>query len=188
MIRQILGMTCQIIVVHILCPVIYFSHSLLHGIITPVIMHFLFFGIHLFFNHRKIFLCSKGQYTCNVHENWPIFKNPYPLVQLLPKFFHPLDCGRAISNKPPCSQCQLINLVFWLSIHFYLFSCSQPHPQSYLKTLKTSFSPSSYSEQMCWGKGWAKASLSTFLWLYILVCTVVQKYHKMVFIYNYSQS
>ena len=32
----------------------------------------------------------------------------------------------------------------------------------------------------------AEASLSTFLWLYTLVCVVVQKYHEMSFIYNYS--
>ena len=29
-------------------------------------------------------------------------------------------------------------------------------------------------------------SLTAFLWLYTLVCAVVQKYHKMSFIYNYS--
>ena len=50
-------------------------------------------------NHRKIFLCSKGRYTYEVHENWPIFKNPHPLVQLIPKLFHPLDLGRPISNE-----------------------------------------------------------------------------------------
>ena len=86
-----------------------------------------------------------------------------------------------------CSKYQLINLVCWLSADFYLFSWSQPRPLSYFKKLKTSFSPSSYREQMCWGEGWAKASLSAFLWLYIPVCTVVQKYHKMIFNYNYSQ-
>ena len=32
----------------------------------------------------------------------------------------------------------------------------------------------------------AEASLSVFLWLYTLVCAVVQKYHEMSFIYNYS--
>ena len=97
----VLGMTCQIIVIRILCPVIHFSHihnSLLHYIITSVIIDF-FFGIHLFCNHRKIFLCSKGRYTYDVHENWPIFKNLHPLVKLLPKFFHPLDLGRPISNE-----------------------------------------------------------------------------------------
>ena len=98
-----------------------------------------------------------------------------------------LDVIRSFLQVGFCSQYQLINLVCWLSIDFYLFSWSQPRPQNYSKKLNTSFSPSSYSEQMCWGQGWAKASLSAFLWLYILVCTVVQKYHKMIFIYNYSQ-
>ena len=32
----------------------------------------------------------------------------------------------------------------------------------------------------------AEASLSAFSWLYTLVCAVVQKYHEMSFIYNYS--
>ena len=32
----------------------------------------------------------------------------------------------------------------------------------------------------------AEASLSAFSWLYTLVCAVVQKDHKMPFIYNYS--
>ena len=32
----------------------------------------------------------------------------------------------------------------------------------------------------------AEASLSAFSWLYTLVCVVVQKYHEMYFIYNYS--
>ena len=29
-------------------------------------------------------------------------------------------------------------------------------------------------------------SVSAFLWLYTIVCAVVQKYHEMAFIYNYS--
>ena len=28
-------------------------------------------------------------------------KSPTPLVHLRPKFFHPLDLGRPISNEPP---------------------------------------------------------------------------------------
>ena len=60
-------------------------------------------------------------------------------------------------------------------------------PRATLKKLKASFSPSSYSEKMRMVQGWAEASLSAFLRLYILVCAVVQKYHHMIFIYNYSQ-
>ena len=98
-----------------------------------------------------------------------------------------LDVTRSFLQVGFCSQYQLINVACWLSIGFCQFSWSQPRPLSYFKKLKTSFSPSSYSQQMCWSQGWAKASLSTFLWLYIHVCTVVQKYHKMIFINNYSQ-
>ena len=82
-------------------------------------------------------------------------------------------------------QYQLINLV-WLSIGFFPFSWSQTRNQNNFKELKTSFSSSSYSEKMCWGQCWAEASLSTFSWLYIFLCAVVQKYHEMLFIYNYS--
>ena len=61
-------------------------------------------------------------------------------------------------------QYQLINLV-WLSIDFFSFSWSQPRPKINFKKLKASFSSSSR-----WG----------------LVCAVVEKYHEMYFIYNYS--
>ena len=70
-----------------------------------------------------------------------------------------------------CSQYQLINLVR-LSTDFFLFSWSQPCLQSCFKKLKTSFSPSSYNEKICWGQGWAEAILSAFSWLYILVFAV----------------
>ena len=98
----------------------------------------------------------------------------------------PLHFIRSFLQLGFCSQYQLFNLV-WLSNDFHPSSWSQPCPQSYFRKLKTSFSPSSHIEKMCWGQGWAEASLSTFSWLYILVCAVVQKYHKMIFIYNYSQ-
>ena len=74
----------------------------------------------------------------------------------------------------------------WLSSDFSLFSWGQTRPQSFFKKLKTSFSPSFYDKKMCWGQGWAEASLSAFLWLYILGCAVVQKHHEMFFICNYS--
>ena len=70
-----------------------------------------------------------------------------------------------------CSQYQLINLV-WLSIDFYLFSWNQHRSQSFFKKLKTSFSPSCYSEMMCWGQGWSEASLSAFfVALYSCMCS-----------------
>ena len=34
---------------------------------------------------------------------------PHPLVQLRPKFFHPLDLGRPISNEPPPPPLQMIS-------------------------------------------------------------------------------
>ena len=156
---------------------------------------------------------DKGQYTYDVHENCPIPKNPHPLVQLRPRNFHPLDLGLPVSNKSLplqmiinqlkeniiqrwllyvmrsflkvgfCFHYQLSNLV-WLFIDFFPFTWSKPCSQSYLKKLKTSFLSSSYSEKMCWSRGWAEASLSSFWRLSTLLCAA-QKYHKLFFIYNY---
>ena len=111
-------------------------------------------------------------YNLGIIHIWRPWKSPPSrppptfLVQLRPKFFHPLDLGRPISKEPnPISNVDLIHLPETNLV-----------PRAIL-ILKTSFSPSSYSEKMCWGQGWAEASLSPFLWLYILVCAVVQKYH-----------
>ena len=68
-------------------------------------------------------------------------------------------------------QYQLIINLVWLSIDFSSFSN--------FKKLRICFWPFSYSEKTRWGQGWAEASLSTFSWLYILVCAVVKKYHEM---------
>ena len=45
-------------------------------------------------------------HTFDVLENCPIFKTSHPLVHLRPKFLHPFDLGRPISNEtsiPPLS-------------------------------------------------------------------------------------
>ena len=83
-----------------------------------------------------------------------------------------------------CFQYQLSNLV-WLFIDFFPFTWRKPCSQNYFKKLKTSFLSSSYSEKMCWSRGWAEASLSSFWRLSTLLCAA-QKYHKLFFIYNYS--
>ena len=87
-----------------------------------------------------------------------------------------------------CSQYQLINVV-WFSIGFYPFSWSQPCPQSYFKYLKTSFSPSSYSGKVCWGQGWAEASLSVFFvalytWVKFTTNCDQRRHHKLIFFYK----
>ena len=132
MIRQILGMTCQIIVIHILCPVIYFSHSLLHYIIT-LSKSMIFFGVHLFSNHRKIFLCSKARYTWHP---WKLanFQEPPPSWPATSKILPPAwpRTGN-FKRTPPVLSINSLILSAWLSIDFYLFRWSQPHPQSYLK-------------------------------------------------------
>ena len=55
-------MTCQIIVIHILCPVIHFSHinnSLLHYIITSVISNDSFSGFNYFLTIEKYFFALR---------------------------------------------------------------------------------------------------------------------------------
>ena len=43
--------------------------------------------------------------TYDFHENYPIFKTPYPLVICFQtNFFHPLDLRRPISNKAPSTN------------------------------------------------------------------------------------
>ena len=150
-------------------------------------------------------------YTYDVHENSPIFKTPNPPFPATSKILPPPSPWTSNFKRipPPLQiianqfkeniiqgwllylvrpflqvgfrfQHQLINLM-WLSIDFFSFSWSQSRPQSTLKQLKNSFSPSSYSVKIRQDQGWAKASLSTFSWLYFLVCAGVQKYHKTFF-------
>ena len=110
-------------------------------------------------------------------------RSPTPLVHLLPKFFHSLDLGRRISNEPPPLQIitnQLKDNIIqgWLLYVIRSFLQVGFRFQSQLINLVClSFDFFSFS--------W-EASLSAFLWLSTLVCAVVQKYHEMSFIYNYS--
>ena len=107
---------------------------------------------------------------------------PPPLLQLRPKFFHPLGIGRPISNEPPHCLLQMITYhlkqnkilgwpyvirsflqfgfrfqyqlinLVWLSMGFVSFSWSWCHPQSNFKKSKAFFSSSSYSTKMRWGR------------------------------------
>ena len=66
---RILGMTCQVIGIYIVCPVIYFGHihnSLLHYIIIAVIIEEVLSGFIYFLTIEKIFLCYCIFSYCNV--------------------------------------------------------------------------------------------------------------------------
>ena len=143
----------------------------------------------------------KERCTYSAHENCPIFKTPPPFLatsKILPPSWPWTSNNQSVKRKhnPRMTitcylvsflqvgfrfQYQLINLL-WLSIDF--FSFNQSCPQSNFKKLKSSFLPSSYSQKMRWGRDWAEGSLSTFLWPYIIVCAVVQKYQKMFFFFK----
>ena len=51
--------------------------------------------------YTYLWINSLRRYSYDVHENWQIFKTHHPPFHLRPKFFHPHDLGRPISNKPP---------------------------------------------------------------------------------------
>ena len=57
-------------------------------------------------------------------------------------------------------------------------------PWPILRKLRIPFSRCSYGEKLSLGEDWAETSLTTFSWLYILVCAVVQKYRKMFYLLN----
>ena len=101
------------------------------------LLKILMFLIFMKFSTQNKWL--KGWYTYEVNENCSILKTPYPLtlLQLRPKFFHPLDLWRPISNESPSLQmisnqlkenprmaikCYQVFLLGWLS-----FSVSSTH-------------------------------------------------------------
>ena len=74
----------------------------------------------------------------------------------------------------------------WRSLTVILAS---HRPQSYFKKLKTSFSPSSSSKKMCWGQGWAEASLSVFcgsIFLYVPLSKNITKWFLFIITHNFS--
>ena len=143
-------------------------------------------------------------------RKWPNFQDhPPPLSSCVKNSSTPLTFDVQFQTSPSLqmitnqykenvTQVMLSGLSFrsafvfrrnWLTlppIGFFPLSWNQTHIQNISKKLKTSFSSSSYSEKMCWGQCWAKFLLSAFSWLYVSLCEVVQKYHKIFFIYNYS--
>ena len=107
---------------------------------------------------------------------------PAPLVHLHQTFFYPIKLWRPIPNETP--PLQMINnqlkeniiqgwLLYVTRSFFQVSFCFQYHSLIFSGFPLTSFHL-------------AEASLSAFLWLYTLVCAVLQKYREMLFIYNYS--
>ena len=104
-----------------------------------------------------------------------------PLYHLRPKFFHPRDLGHPILNEAPSqNNNQSIKRKHNLRMAIMLSGPSfrSPFVFNINSLILSGFLLTSFHL--------AEASLSTFSWLYTLVCAVAQKYHKMSFIYNYS--
>ena len=102
---------------------------------------------------------------------------PTPLVHLHPKCFCPLDLGYPISNEP----FQMITNHLKENIQDDYYVLSGPSSRSafffsIISLILSGFLLTSFHI----------ASLSAFSWLYTLVCTVVQTYHKIYCICNYS--
>ena len=105
----------------------------------------------------------------------------HPLVHLRPKFF--LDLGRPISNEPPPSPNDIQSVKRKHNPRMTII-CYQVLPSGrLLSILIASLILSGFPLTYC---HLAQGSLSAFSLLYTLWCAVVQKYHKMSFIYNYS--
>ena len=111
---------------------------------------------------------------------------PYPIVHLRPKFLHPFDFGRPISSEPPPPLQMITNQLKESESKeskddYYMLS--SPSLRSALvfsinSLILSGFPLTSFHL--------AEDSLPAFSWLHTLVCAVVQKYHEMPFIYNYS--
>ena len=132
---------------------------------------------------------NKGWYTYDVHNNCPIFKA-----------LHSLCSCRSIILQPPWS---------WTSNFKRTPSLSPTNNQLIKRTHNPENVIQRFDYRMLSGYSFrsafvfsinslilpgfpftsfhlTEASLSAFSWLYILERAVVQKYHEMSFIYNYS--
>ena len=71
-------------------------------------------------------------------------------------------------------------ILYGFPLTFFRLAEANLVPRAILKKLKTSFSSCSCSEKMRWGSSSAEASLSTFSWLYILLCPKISPnvFHK----------
>ena len=122
-------------------------------------------------------------------------RHPTPLVYLRPKFFHPLDFGRLISDNellpPPTS-------LFLSPNDNQSISVKRKHnPRMtiiyYQAFLQVGFRFHYQPINLVWlsfdffSFSWSFTIISPSSWFYTLVYTVVQKYQEMLFIYNYSQ-
>ena len=121
-------------------------------------------------------------YRCDwIYQNCPIFKTSHLLAHLRPKFFHPLDLGRPISNEPLLLlplQIMTNQLKENIIKDDYYMSSGPSFRSAFIFSINSlilpGFSLTSFHL--------TKASLSAFSWHYTLVCAAVQKYHEMSFI------
>ena len=81
---------------------------------------------------------------------------PTPLVHLRPKFYHPLDLGRSISNEPPFPLQMITNKLMTVMLS---------GPSGWLSSFILSGFPLTSFHL-------AEASLSAFSWFYTLACVV----------------
>ena len=109
---------------------------------------------------------------------------PTPLVHLRPEFFHTLDPGCLISNENPPPLSMITNQLKENKIHDYYMLSGVSFRSAFvfrINLLVLSGFPFTFFHL-------AETSLSAFLWLvYTFVSAVIYKYHKMLFIYKYSQ-
>ena len=108
------------------------------------------------------------------------FQGPHPSFHQRPKFFHPLDFRRPISNNPASSNDNL-------SVrrkHNPRMTIMLPGP-SFRSTFVFSINSLILSGFPLTSFHLAEASLSAFSWLYTLVSSIVQKYHEMLQLFTF---
>ena len=80
-----------------------------------------------------------------------------------------------------------INSLTCLAFHWLLsVQLKATSSPELFKNIKNLFFAFLFKRNDVLGQGWAETWLSAFSGLYILACAVVQKYHEISFIYNYS--
>ena len=128
----------------------------------------------IFFRFSSKYDLCKGWYTYDVYENYPIFRQNSSTFLTLDVQFQtnppPLFPNDNQPIKKSIIQGWLLYVIrSFLQVGFHFSNSS---------LILSGFTLTSFHLP--------EASLSAFSWLYTLVCAVVQKYHKMSFIYNYS--
>ena len=106
---------------------------------------------------------------------------PTSLVHQRPKFFHPLDLGRSISNEPPSCSNDNQSIKRKRNPRMTIMLPDPSFRSAFVFSINSLILPGFPLTSL----HLTEASLSAFLWLYTVVCALAQKILLNV-VYNYS--